>query len=129
MDLVITREVSGETLNTIGACTFVLGTTEKEGFFSLYVLCKSFQRRLSIGRVDVAQPRGEACSLGLWGLWQRSGSTEMLMGDRQSELDSWMAGAESSCSKIHSPSGSALPSLSGTVKTPTTRWPSLRRWL
>lgn len=55
--------------------------------FLLYVhpVHRLGQSRLSIGPVEAAEPRREACDLGPPGLWQVSGSTEMLMRDDGSE--------------------------------------------
>lgn len=131
MDLVITLEVSGETLNTMGPCIFVLGPVEKGELSLSYHADRLSLRRLPTGGADVAEPRGEVGSLGLWSLWRRS--VEMLMRFKGSELGPVLAGLVQSpwfsSSKIYSPSGSAFPSLSGTVNTPTTRWPSLQRCL
>lgn len=68
-----------------GACSFGFGAL-KEGRVVESVCTQTWPRRLLIGRVSVAYPRREACSLCLWGLWQRNASTEMLMRDGGSEL-------------------------------------------
>lgn len=86
MDLMITMEISGET--QYSRCLLLCPGTHREGrIFDSYVhhANRLGQTRLSIGPVKAAEPRREACNLGLPGLWQVSGSTEMLMRDAGSE--------------------------------------------
>lgn len=67
-----------------------LGSMEKGELSLFYHANRLSLRRLPIGGVDVAEPRGEVCSLGLWSLWRRN--VEMLMRGKGSELGPVLAG-------------------------------------
>lgn len=80
-------EVSRKTLNKTGARTFGFGALIEERIVQfIHHGNRLGLRSFSIGRVNMADPRGEACSLGLQNLWQRSAGTEMLMKEEGSEL-------------------------------------------